>query len=422
MSEPLLGVFGKDPLHWAKPSGASPETPCVALLRVERHMTSSGQMDTYELFEELSRDLGFGTEQASALARAKPLVEPHVGHVVDRFYDVIGQNPTQRAVFEDDAQIERQKVHLRAWIATLFDGVYDRDYFALRARIGRAHVKIRLPQRYMVSMMNVVRRELRSTLSTDAPAAGWSADETRALLVALDQLLDIELAVMLETFREDYDIRMRASERLASLGKLAASIGHELRNPLAVIDSSTHLVGRRIGTDERVTKHLERIREQVVRSNHIITDLLELARDRPPHREAVRLSELVDRSLAGLPRDGVQLEIDVRDDGDVVVDESQLRQVLFNLAQNALQAAKSRVTIEASAKDHVLHVEVTDDGPGFTLEVRANLFEPLYTTKTKGIGLGLWLCKRIVDKHGGTIRALQEPTGGARFVIDLPPG
>jgi signal transduction histidine kinase len=165
-----------------------------------------------------------------------------------------------------------------------------------------------------------------------------------------------------------------------------------------------------------------RIREQVVRSNHIITDLLELARDRPPVREAVRLSELVDRSLVGLPRDGARLEIAVHDDGDVVVDESQLRQVLFNLAQNALQAAKSHVTIEASAKDHAMHVEVADDGPGFTLEVRANLFEPLYTTKTKGIGLGLWLCKRIVDKHGGAIRALQEPAGGARFVIDIPPG
>jgi len=385
-------------------------------------VTSSAEMDTYELFEELSRDLGFGPEQAARLARAKPLVEPHVHHVVDRFYDVLGKNPTQRAVFEDEAQIERQKVHLRGWIATLFDGVYDRHYVDLRARIGRAHVKIRLPQRYMVSMMNVLRRELRVALERDAPAAGWTPDETRALLVAVDQILDIELAVMLETFREDYDLRMRATERLASLGKLAASIGHELRNPLAVIDSSTHLIGRRTAEDERVAKHLVRIREQVVRSNHIITDLLELARDRPPVREAVRLSELVDRSLVGLPRDGARLEIAVHDDGDVVVDESQLRQVLFNLAQNALQAAKSHVTIEASAKDHAMHVEVADDGPGFTLEVRANLFEPLYTTKTKGIGLGLWLCKRIVDKHGGAIRALQEPAGGARFVIDIPPG
>jgi signal transduction histidine kinase len=271
-------------------------------------------------------------------------------------------------------------------------------------------------------MMNVLRRELRTVLVRDAPNAGWTPAETHELLEALDRLLDIELAVMLETFREDYDLRMRATERLASLGKLAASIGHELRNPLAVIDSSTHLVGRRTVGDERVDKHLQRIREQVARSNHIITDLLELARDRPPVREAVRLSELVDAGLTGLPRDGARLDVSIRADAEVVVDESQLRQVLFNLAQNALQAAKTRVSIEASAIEGALHFEVADDGPGFTLEVRANLFEPLYTTKTKGIGLGLWLCKRIVEKHGGTIRALQEPTGGARFVVDIPPG
>jgi two-component system, NtrC family, sensor histidine kinase HydH len=376
-------------------------------------------MSTFELFTELARDLGFGPEEAALLARAKPLIEAHAGSIVDQFYDVLGANPTQRAVFDDEAQIERQKVHLRGWLVSLFSGVYDAEYFERRARIGRVHVRIRLPQRYMVSMMNILRRELRAAIAEETPRAEWSAEETERALVALDQLIDIELAVMLETFREDYDSRMRTTERLASLGKIAASIGHELRNPLAVIDSSTHLVARRAGTDERVAKHLERIREQVARSNHIIADLLELARDRPPIREAVNVSELVDRALVGLPGDGATLEVRIPEDGLVNVDASQLRQVIFNLVHNALQAATSRVEVQASARDGAFRLEVADDGPGLSTEVRANLFEPLFTTRTKGIGLGLWISKRIVDKHAGSIRAFQEAGRGARFVVEI---
>ncbi|MCB9620737.1 MAG: histidine kinase [Sandaracinus sp.] len=376
-------------------------------------------MDPVELYEELSRDLGFGAEEAALLRRAQPLVEPHAPEIVDRFYEVLSANPTQRAVFDDDAQIERQKVHLRAWIVSLFDGEYDAAYVQRRARIGRAHVRIRLPQRYMVSMMNLLRRNLRLAFDDEAPQAGWSAEEIRRLWCALDQLLDIELAVMLETFRDDYDARLRTSERLASLGKLAASIGHELRNPLAVIDSSTHLLARRCDDDPKTTKHIDRIREQVARSNHIITDLLELARDRPPVREPVELGELVHLALAGLPRTDKSLRTNVSE-GLVVVDGSQLRQVIFNLVQNALQAARSWVQLDAVVSEERLRVVVTDDGPGFTLEAKANLFEPLYTTKVNGVGLGLWLSKRIVEKHDGVIQAQSLPEGGARFELDIP--
>ena len=383
-------------------------------------MTSSVDMDAYELFRELSNDLGFGPARHALLARAKPLIEAHVGHVVDSFYVVIAATPTQRAVFEDQEQIERQQVHLRDWLLTIFDGVYDEAYVERRVRIGHAHVRIRLPQRYMVSMMNVLRRELQRVVAVEAPAAGWSAEDVASLRVALDQILDIELAVMLETYREDHESRMRSKERLASLGQLAASIGHELRNPLAVIDSSTHLIARR-ADDERVTKHVGRIREQVVRSNHIITDLLELARDRPPQREEVQARQLVEGGLSGLAREGIALEVVVAREGLVDVDESQLRQVVFNLVQNALQAATSHVRVEVSADEGALRLEVVDDGPGFTREVKANLFEPLFTTKTKGIGLGLWLCRRIVEKHGGRLEASQVPGGGARFELLVPP-
>lgn len=377
-------------------------------------------MDAYELFRELSNDLAFGPAQHALLARAKPLMAARVDHVVDRFYLVLGDNPIQRAIFEDQEQIDRQKLHLRDWLLTVFDGVYDAAYVARRVRIGHVHVRIRLPQRYMVSMMSVLRRELQQVVSVEAPAAGWAPEAVADLRVALDSILDLELALMLDTYREDHESRMRSKERLASLGQLAASIGHELRNPLAVIDSSTHLIARRTN-DERVGKHVDRVREQVARSNHIITDLLELARDRPPQRKEIQARQLVEDDFAGLARDGVTLELVVVREGVVNVDEPQLRQVVFNLVQNALQAASSRVRVEVSAEDGTLRLEVVDDGSGFTREVKANLFEPLFTTKAKGIGLGLWLCRRIVENHGGSLVASEVPGGGARFDVLIPP-
>lgn len=372
------------------------------------------------MFEEMARDIGFAEEHAELLRAAHPLVSPFFQEVVDRFYEVIAQNPDARAVFADESAIERQKVHLAGWLEGIFGGVYDEAYFERRARIGRAHVRIRLPQRYMFSMMNVVRVRLQDLLRREAIRAGWSMHEQQVAIAAVDKLLDMELAIMLETFHEDYMTRLRANERLASLGQLAASIGHELRNPLAVIDSSLHLLKRRVSDDARIAKHVDRIGQQVGRSNRIITDLLELARDRAPNRVVCDLPAIVEATVQDLDRKGVELTVDLDHVHGIWVDLSQIQQVVFNLVQNAIHAARGRVQVRAWHDQRDFFLEVEDDGPGLTVEARARLFEPLFTTKTKGIGLGLWLCQRIVEKHEGTIEVDSREGEGTRFVVRIP--
>ena len=372
------------------------------------------------MFEEMARDIGFAEEHAELLRAAHPLVSPFFQEVVDRFYEVIAQNPEARAVFADESAIERQKVHLAGWLEGIFGGVYDEAYFERRARIGRAHVRIRLPQRYMFSMMNVVRVRLQDLLRREAIRAGWSMHEQQVAIAAVDKLLDMELAIMLETFHEDYMTRLRANERLASLGQLAASIGHELRNPLAVIDSSLHLLKRRVSDDARIAKHVDRIGQQVGRSNRIITDLLELARDRAPNRVVCDLPAIVEATVQDLEHKGVELTVDLDHVHGIWVDLSQIQQVVFNLVQNAIHAPQSKVQVRARHDDTDFFLEVADDGPGLTAEARARLFEPLFTTKTKGIGLGLWLCQRIVEKHEGTIEVDSQEGEGTRFVVRIP--
>jgi signal transduction histidine kinase len=381
---------------------------------------------SYEMLEEMRRYVGFDEGDARLLVEVGPLLEPDLDGVVDRFYGAIEGSPTARAVFEDEAQIAHQKVALRHWLIGVFRGVYDEAYYKRRERIGRAHVRMGLDQRYMFGAMNVVRTGLHESMAARLPRAGFDDVKRLAAMRAVDRILDIELAIMLETYAEGYARRIRSTERLATLGQVAASIGHELRNPLAVMETSLHLVRRNLRDEARVARHLERIGAQVAVCGEIISDLLDLARDRPAERQRVAPASLADEALALLPKFDLPIEIRAETDPlpDVRIDPGQVRQLLANLMSNALEATRGhgeKVRVDlAVLPGEVLRVRVDDEGPGISDEVRDRLFEPLFSTRTKGIGLGLALCQRIAEKHGGTIAAANRPEGGARFEVHLP--
>jgi signal transduction histidine kinase len=377
-----------------------------------------------QFLDELCAYIGFNAEHAASLRSIAPYVQPKFGPIVERFYDAIFENPRAAAVLTGGvAQVDRQKALLRDWLAGLVGGVYDVEYLRLRARIGRTHVRIRLEQRYMFSAMNIVRTGLHEALAQ----AALPADQLRLAHDAIDKICDLELAIMLETYAEDHTMRMRDNERLATLGQLSGFIGHELRNPLAVMETSIHLLRRRLPVgDEGALRHLQRLREQVSLSTGIISDLLELARDRPLERHPVPdLSDLIRSCILEVPQHG-ELDIAVQLPADLPVpkvDEKQIRRLLVNLITNARQALQDRkngrVVISAEREADKLLLAVEDDGTGIADEVRSRLFEPLVTTRSKGLGLGLALCRRIAEKHGGEIRALNPAQGGARFEVRL---
>jgi two-component system, NtrC family, sensor histidine kinase HydH len=377
-----------------------------------------------QFLDELCAYTGFGAEHAQSLRAIAPYVQPRFDLIVDRFYDAIFKNPRVAAVFTGGhAQVERQKALLRDWLAGLVGGVYDAEYLRLRARIGRTHVRIRLEQRYMFSAMNIVRSGLHEALA-DAPLAPAAL---RLAHDAVDKICDLELAIMLETYAEDHLMRMRDNERLATLGQLSGFIGHELRNPLAVMETSIHLLKRRIPVgDERAGHQLQRLREQVSLASNIISDLLELARDRPIERLPLADLELLMRASVDEVPAHDEMEIAFELPADLPppkIDEKQIRRLLVNLLTNARQALEGRsdgrVVIGAAREADKLLLYVDDNGAGIADEVRYRLFEPLATTRAKGLGLGLALCRRIAEKHEGEIRALSSARGGARFEIRL---
>ncbi|HEY1906543.1 MAG TPA: protoglobin domain-containing protein [Myxococcaceae bacterium] len=378
-------------------------------------------MSPFGVFHELQDYVGFGETDRIILRALHPGLAPDFPEISEIFYARILEFPPARAVLErGETSVGRLKHTLVGWMEGLFLGPWDEAYVERRARIGRVHVRIGLPQHYMFGAMNVLRRELSSRIS--GLLAPTSAEHAAAQ-TALSRMLDLELAIMLQTYREDLEAQKARTERLSTFGQVVASIGHELRNPLGVAESSVFLLEKRVGTDPGARKHLQRIGEQISLANGIVSALLDLVRDRPMDPRPLALAEVVASAVDLVPRpEGVTVEVRSLEGLRVMGDAAQLRQVFVNLVQNAVEACGDggRVTVEARNVDGQVEVSVEDTGHGLDASVKARLFEPLITTKPRGVGLGLALVKRIAERHRGTIGHVTPPTGGARFVLTLP--
>jgi signal transduction histidine kinase len=373
------------------------------------------------LFEELKRYVGWSERDEEALRALHGPATPHFPRIADVFYAaILGHDGARKSLTGGESQVGHLRVTLQAWLDRLLAGPWDQAYYENRARIGRYHVRIDLPQHYMFGAMNVVRRELNDVLDTvyaDRPDLRVSARQ------AVGRILDIELAVMLHTYREDLEALHARTERLSTFGQLVASIGHDLRNPLGVIETSLFILRNRAGEDERVRKHLDRIGEQLGVANGIVSNLLDMIRNKPLAKERVLLDQVVAAALDSVPRpEAVRCAVEGVAGLEVDGDPIQLRQVLVNLVANAVDAAspEGEILVRGGRLGREVTIAVEDTGPGVDPTTARRLFEPLITTKHKGIGLGLALVKRIVERHGGTVDYERRAGGGARFTVRLP--
>lgn len=379
--------------------------------------------ESEHLFDEIKRYIGFDAEDEARLRALGPRVTPHCVRIVDDFYEHILNHPGARqSITGGDAQVARLKKTLIVWIEGLFKGPWDHTYYERRARIGRRHVEIDLPQQYMFTAVNVIRGHI-----VEIVLDTGREPELRAELHAIDKLLDMELAVMLHTYREDHLSRMQRAERLATFGQLVASIAHELRNPLGVIESSLFLIRRRlVEPQEGVKRHLDKIEAQVRLSNRIINNLLDMVRERPGAPRTVHPMSLVRVALEDFaPPEAARIQLVAEPEAEAVAvhaDPDHLRQILVNLLANALEAAapEGTVRVSLSTDPERVCVRVNDSGPGIDERVRHRLFEPLVTTKARGIGLGLALCRRLAERNGGSLGLSSGQLSGASFDLTLP--
>lgn len=221
---------------------------------------------------------------------------------------------------------------------------------------------------------------------------------------------------------------LRQHDRMAVIGELAAGLAHEIRNPVAVIRGAVDEMMSR-DNDPKLEARLQSIAiRESDHLNEIVSGFLDFARNPKPKREQFDLRNIVeevgDLMAMDLGESGEsRIRIDYLDEPcDISGDPSQIKQVFVNLAKNGIEAMddKGVLHIQMTKKEHVLEVRFEDDGPGIPPDKIGRIFEPFYTTKKHGVGMGLAICQRIITAHDGTIQAFSRENGGCRMSVRLP--
>ena len=220
--------------------------------------------------------------------------------------------------------------------------------------------------------------------------------------------------------------QLRRADRLSAVGQLAASLAHEIRNPLGSIEGAVDIV-ERTGNEDRRREFLGIIKKETRRLNGLLTNLLNFARPRPPQIRQAQVDDIV-RAVADLTthngqQQGIQLNLRIAPDLPAIeCDSEQIIQVLLNIVLNAIQASRpgSTISISAATEERVILMRVSDEGSGVSDAALEKIFDPFYTTKEGGTGLGLAISYQILAQHGGGIAAERNPERGMTFTLTLP--
>lgn len=376
------------------------------------------------LYQELQRYVSWKEDDTRRVAAIAGLIEPYVAAIVDDFYAEIDRHADARKVITGGAeQVAQLKLTLRGWLRDLVSGQYDMEYVARRWRVGMRHVEIGLSQVFANAALSRLRRGLLQALHR-----AWSGapSELAATCTSLNLLLDLDMAIIEDAYQTEYSRRQQQSDRLAAIGQIAGGVAHELRNPLNVIQSSVYfLLHTHAPSPEKTRRHLERIERQVNQADQIITALADFARLPAPDAQAVAVQDCL-REVLELNPLPAAIEVALHCPEalpPVLGDFRQLKIVFGNLVRNARDAmllAGGALTITAELVEPDVAIIVADTGSGIRGEDLQRIMEPLYSTKARGIGLGLAIARSIVEKHGGRLLVSSELGVGSRFTVCLP--
>ena len=286
---------------------------------------------------------------------------------------------------------------------------------------------------FMSGYAPVPRRELPFAVGVEADARFFAGLRTvRGSLFAVGAFSVLGLVAAglffarLQSRLARAETAMQRAETLASMGRMTAGIAHEIRNPLGIIRATAARLKKRYDDPARPDERFDFIAEEVDRLNAVLSGYLGFARDEPPQMEKLDLVPLLERAFRlmqpELENPPVRLEMDLAAPCSIQGDRQRLQQVVMNLVLNSAQAMPEGGTLHVRLRVENGQACLTfaDTGPGIPPSLRERVFEPFFTTREKGSGLGLTVVRRIVEEHGGSIGLDTGTGGGARVDIRLP--
>jgi len=278
--------------------------------------------------------------------------------------------------------------------------------------------------------MNLVRDHMMRT-ATDTLTA--ESDELLETLNAINKALDIDLTIMLESYQQASEERVRVSERMATLGQLSAGISQELKNPIGVINTATLLLeelaasSRDVIDSDRFNQTLARIKRGSRQVAELANQLIEYARIKSPSLQPCPARAVIDEALS---LSGEYPTVDISSSvtpPDVIIecDPADLARAIANLTRNAAQSIEEsgrpgEVRVDVIARADDVQIAISDNGPGIKLSLQSQIFEPLFSSRPRGTGLGLPIARELVDSHQGQLVLDSREGEGCTFTIHLP--
>lgn len=394
------------------------------------------EADISVFFRRIKSYVGWTEEDARRVQAAWIPIEPLVPALSDDFYrTILDHDFTARVLRGGEKQVERIRVKLDQWVASLFAGIYDDEYASMRWRVGNRHVEIGLNQAYAMAALTRLRIGITRGLCENSTQ---SQHELYTTLIAVNKLLDIDSAIINFAYQQAFAkllqdsaaAKVQQSERLAAIGQMVTGLAHESRNVLQRSHACLEALLQDIEDRPEALKQANRIQNALDKLHILYEEVRNYAAPINLEREPVDLVRLASTAWYNLEtrwRDqGSKLAIKCERPADALIigDRHRLDQVLTNLLQNAIDAAGQNGSIccsVARSKDNSqCRLVLEDNGPGISADRIEKVFDPFFTTKTKGTGLGLAITKRIIEAHHGTIQVGQSELGGAKMTINLP--
>jgi signal transduction histidine kinase len=329
------------------------------------------------------------------------------------------------------AGIESDNTLVINWMSSGLLGPHDEAFYEQRSTLGRRHVEAGLAEKSMFGGVNLIR-----TAYTTRVLEHYAMPEAAEVLRAVNKLLDVELAVLLhcyQLFSEDKLVRRERciqTDKIAAMQTLSNGLAHEVRNPLNAAALQLELLERRlrrfVPDDPKLVEPIQVANHELARLTAMLNEFLQFAR--PPDLrvqgqdvvDIVKHVVEIERPLADRRR--IALKFPYHPPLMANVDSSKLHQIVQNLVRNGLEATPPGGQVElavGSGGNDAVRIRVCDDGPGIPAEVLPRIFEPFFSTKESGTGMGMAIVHCLVAMHGGTIDIATSPSG-TQFEIELP--